>query len=425
MRSSLTAAQAQWSALDQTKSLDEGCPMTFQYSPAELALRDDLLKACGELSPMLRAANSKVEAERHLPHELAESLAQAGLYRMLIPRELNGLEADVHTFVAVVEKLAQDNSSAAWCTFISNTSTIIGAYLPSQEAKSVFKNPNVKMAGVFAPRGTASRTAVDGVPGFLVNGSWMWGSASYNADFITGGCQILDDDGKPEKLPNGTLEVRSMLFRADQVSIADTWHTLGLRGTGSNEYSVSNVFVPMALSASILTDVPLAGALFKFPVFCILGVGIAAVALGIARLAIDSLIELATRKTPQGSARLLADRASTQQHVARAEAKLRAARAFLMDAVDRAWSASSESGEISVALRRDLRLATTYAAEEAVKVVTRMYSCAGGSSIFDDSPLQRCLRDVLTASQHMMVSESTYELTGRLYLGLPTNAAML
>jgi alkylation response protein AidB-like acyl-CoA dehydrogenase len=216
-----------------------------------------------------------------------------------------------------------------------------------------------------------------------------------------------------------------MVFKAEQVSIADTWHTLGLRGTGSNEYSVKDAFVPSGLSASILTDTPLPGALFKFPVFCILGVGIAAVALGIARLAIDSLIELATKKTPQGSARLLADRASTQQHVARAEAQLRSARAFLIDAVDRAWEASSSTGEISVELRRDLRLATTHASEEAVKVVTRVYSCAGGSAIFDSSPLQRCLRDVLTASQHMMVSESTYELTGRLYLGLPTNSAML
>ena len=399
--------------------------MTFEYEPSELTQRDELLYACQELSPILQAANDTVEKERHLPNELAEKLARVGLYRMFIPRALGGLEADVHTFVAVVEKLAQANAAAAWCTFISNTSTIIGAYLPGREAKAIFENPNVKMAGVFAPRGTAVRTVVAGVSGFLVNGSWMWGSASYNADFITGGCVVLGADGKPEKLADGALENRSMVFRAEQVSIADTWHTLGLRGTGSNEYSVKDVFVPDGLSASILTDVPIAGAVFKFPVFCILGVGIAGVALGIARLAIDSLIELATKKTPQGSARLLAERASTQQHVARAEAQLRSARAFLIEAVDKAWEASLSTGEISVALRRDLRLATTHASEEAVKVVTRVYSCAGGSAIFDDSQLQRCLRDVLTASQHMMVSESTYELTGRLYLGLPTNAAML
>lgn len=399
--------------------------MTFDYESSELTQRDELLYACQELTPILQAANDTVEKERHLPNELAERLAQAGLYRIFIPRALGGLEADVHTFVAVVEKLAQANAAAAWCTFISNTSTIIGGYLPGPEAKLLFENPNIKMAGVFAPRGTAVRTVVDGVSGFVVNGSWMWGSASYNADFITGGCVILGEDGKPEKLADGTLENRSMVFRAEQVSVADTWHTLGLRGTGSNEYSVKDAFVPAGLSASILTDVPIPGALFKFPVFCILGVGIAAVALGIARLAIDSLIELATKKTPQGSARLLAERASTQQHVARAEAQLRSARAFLIDAVDRAWAASTDSGEISVALRRDLRLATTHASEEAVQVVTRVYSCAGGSAIFDDSQLQRCLRDVLTASQHMMVSESTYELTGRLYLGLPTNSAML
>jgi len=399
--------------------------MTFAYEKHQLAQRDELLDACDEIAPVLLDSVNQVEIDRHLSHDLVERLTSIGLYRLFVPQSLGGLEVDVHTFICVIERLAQSNASAAWCTFISNTSTIIGAYLPDAEAKKIFCDSNIKMAGVFAPRGTAARTVVDGVAGYRVSGSWMWGSASYNADYITGGCLIVDEHGHPVKLPDGSFENRTMVFSAEQVSIADTWHTLGLRGTGSNEYGVKDVFVPAQLSASIVSDVPLPGALFKFPVFCILGVGIAGVALGIARLAINTLVELAMRKTPQGSARLLADRTSTQQHVARAEAKLRSARAFLVEAVDRAWAASAESGHIHVDLRRDVRLATTHATEEAVKVVTRMYSCAGGNAIFNGSDLQRALRDVMTASQHMMISESTYELTGRLYLGVPTDTAML
>jgi indole-3-acetate monooxygenase len=265
----------------------------------------------------------------------------------------------------------------------------------------------------------------DGVAGYEVNGSWPWGSGSRNADYISGGCFVLNADGQPEMAAPGTPNVRSMLFEASQVDIKDSWRVLGLRGTGSNEFTVRNVFVPATRSAALMTDTPLPNPLYKFPVFGLLGVGIASVALGVARLAIDSLIQLATEKTPQGSARLLAERMSTQEHVARSEARLRAARAFLLDAVETAWRASSGTEPMSAEHRRDIRLATTFAAEEAAEIVTRMHRTAGGSAVYDTSPIQRCLRDVHVATQHMMVSESTYELAGRLFLGLPTNISML
>jgi alkylation response protein AidB-like acyl-CoA dehydrogenase len=395
------------------------------YDTAALDERERLLGIASQLEPALVAANSDIERERHLPHGIANDLAACGLYGLFTPRKYGGLEVDMHTFVLVIERLARSDASAAWCTFISNTSAIIGAYLPEDEARILFQKPNVKMAGVFAPRGRAIPAVRDGVDGYVVSGSWPWGSASYNADYITGGCLVMNADGKPETLPDGSPNVRSVLFEAAQVSISDTWHTLGLRGTGSNEFAVTNVFVPASRSAALMTDTPLSGALYKFPVFCLLGVGIASVALGVARLAIDSLIALATEKTPQGSARLLAERQSTQQHVARAEAQLRSARAFLLDSVDKAWAASVGPEQISAELRRDVRLATTFATEEAAKVVDRMHTCAGGSAIFESSPIQRCLRDVHVVTQHMMVSESTYELAGRLFLGLPTNVSML
>ena len=384
-----------------------------------------LMDAAERLAPRLREANAAIESQRFLPQDIATELAAAGLYRMLTPAALGGYEVDVHTFIIVIERLARADASAAWCTFISCTSAIIGAYLPEAEARVVFANPEVKCAGVFAPKGKASRTLRNGVEGFIVSGRWPWGSGCRNADFLTGGCLVMDADGKPETLPGGIPNVYSMLFSAEQVEIHDTWHALGLRGTGSNEFAVRELFVPATRSAALMTDTPLPGPLYRFPLFGLLGVGIAAVALGVARLAIDSLIELATQKTRQGSARVLAERASTQEHVARSEARWQAARAFLLHAVDAAWIAAVETGQISITHKRDIRLATTFATEEAAVVVNRMHTTAGGSSVFDASPIQRCLRDVHVATQHMMVGESTYELTGRLLLGLPTNVAML
>lgn len=399
--------------------------MSSSQHDLDMETRHHLLAVVDELSSMLKASNAAIEAQRCLPDEIADALASAGLYRMYTPRHLGGYEVDVATFLMVVERLAQSDASAAWCTFISCTSAIVAGYLPQAEARAIFSKPDLKLAGVFAPRGRATPAVRDGVEGYLVSGSWPWGSGSRNADYISGGCMVMDSAGKPTKLEGGAPNMRSMIFEAKQIRILDNWHVLGLSGSGSCEFEVSELFVPASRSVAIGSDVPLANPLYKFPVFGLLGIGIASVSLGIARRAIDSLIELANEKTPQGSSRPLAERASTQEHVARSEARLRSARAFLLNAIDAAWAASEQSDAISTELKRDIRLATTFATEESAAVVDRMHRLGGGSSAYLSSPLQRCLRDVHVATQHMMVSESTYELTGRLFLGLATNVSML
>jgi len=390
------------------------------------ALRAHLLAAADHAAQAhLDGASAAIEAERYLPQAIAQALADEGLYGVLTPRRLGGHGADIATFVLVIERLARADASAAWCTFISCTSSIVTGYLPEAEVRKIFGQPDVKLAGVFAPRGRATHAVKDGVVGYEVTGSWPWGSGSRNADYIGGGCLVTNSDGQVEMVREGTPNVRYMIFDASQVDIKDTWQVFGLKGTGSNEFAVRNVFVPASRCAALMSDTPLPDPLYKFPVFGLLGVGIASVALGVARSAIDSLIQLATEKTPQGSSRLLAERMSTQEHVARCEARLRAARTYLLDAVETAWRASSGTEPMSAEHRRDIRLATTFAAEEAAAIVSRMHRTAGGSAVYDASPIQRCLRDVQVITQHTMVSESTYELAGRLFLGLPTNISML
>ena len=373
----------------------------------------------------LAGKSDAIEKSRRVPDEIARHLARQGLYRLLTPAAYGGFETSVEAYLRVVERVAMADAAVAWCLFVGNTSTLVGAYLEPDEARKLFADPELVMAGVFAPRGTAKCATQDGVDGYRVSGRWSWGSGAHNAQFISGGCLVIGDDGKPETLPDGTPIVRSMVFPIGQVTLHDTWHAVGLCGTGSGDFEVRDVFVPKRRSLSLMADTPLKRPLYQFPVFGLLGIGIAGVALGIARVAIETLLDLAGKKTPQGSAKPLAQRPTTQQEVARAEATLRSARSYLFEAIAAAQQDAEHGGPISLERRRDIRLATTHATHAAASVVQRMYLLAGGSAVFTSSPLQRCLRDVNVATQHMMVSEATFELAGRVFLGLPTNAAMI
>ncbi|MDX5364913.1 MAG: acyl-CoA dehydrogenase family protein [Alphaproteobacteria bacterium] len=385
----------------------------------------DLLAAAEAFAPEIAARAAEIEANRFLPQDIATRFAQAGLYRLCIPAEYGGLESHPGELVKVVERIAQADGSAAWCVFIGATSGLVAAFLEPSEARRIFGDPLTITAGVFAPRGKAVRASEGGVDGYRVTGRWQWGSGSRNAQWISGGSMILGDDGKPEMAAEGIPQNRMMIFEAGQVHLHDTWDVSGLCGTGSTDFEVNDLFVPASRAVSLVSDKPLKRPLYCFPTFGLLGIGIAAVSLGLARGAIDGLIDLAGGKTPQGSSKPLALRAKAHLDVSEAEALTRSGRAYLMEAIDAAWEAATKTGEITVAHRRDLRIATTHAVRSATKAVDLMYTLAGGSSVYRNSALQRQFRDVHVATQHMMVSDATYELTGRLLLGVPTNTAML
>ena len=200
----------------------------------------------------------------------------------------------------------------------------------------------------------------------------------------------------------------------------------GLRATGSHDFAVRDLRVPAERVAAVIGARPRAeGPLYAFPLFGLLALSVAGVALGIARAALGDLEQLSGVKQPEGSRRLLAERPATQADVARAEAALRAARALLFDELDRAWESACGSGEIDLATRASLRLAATHATRSARAVVDTAYDLGGGSSLYDSSPLQRRFRDVHAATQHMLVNPATWELSGRVLLGLPTDTSLL
>lgn len=382
----------------------------------------DLLAAARSFVPELERRAPEFEAARRLPEDLARRMAGAGLFGLCVPAAYGGAESDPITLTRIIETLAEADGSAAWCVFIGATSGLTAAYLPEASAKAVFSRPDVITGGVFAPRGRAERIGQDR---FRVNGRWQWGSGTQNADWVMGGC-LLARDGVPEVLDNGVPATRMFFAPASAVTIHDeTWRVSGLKGTGSNDFSFNGLEIDAAYSVGLSTDRPLPRPLYAFPPFGLLAMGIGAVALGLARTAIDTLAELAGAKTPEGHRRPLAQRAETQERLAWAEASYASARVWLYDVIGRAWQAAQADGHIGIEHRRDLRLATTFCTRQAAAVVDAMYQLGGGSSVYDTNRLQRCFRDVHVATQHMLVGTPTLELVGRVFLGVDADLSQL
>jgi alkylation response protein AidB-like acyl-CoA dehydrogenase len=380
-----------------------------------------LLGAAARLAPVAAEHAAQIEHDRGLPAELREELLAAGLMNLCLPSALGGVEADPREFVLALEELASGDGATAWCAMIASTSSLLAAYLPEQEARAVYGGGRTISGGVFAPRGRATRCA----EGFRVSGRWSFVSGIAHCDWLMGGCLVMDGE-EPELLPGGGPDVRLMLMAREQVQLIDTWSVSGLRGTGSHDMEVHDLLVPAGRSASLLGEHPWPpGPLYAFPLFGLLALGIAAVALGVGRAAIADLLDLAAGKTPFGSARTLAQRSTVQAQVARAEASLRAARALMQSAVADAWAQALAGEAISTERRLGLRLAATHATSAAADAARSMYELGGGSSIYDSSPLQRRFRDAHVATQHMMVAPSTWELSGRILLGLPTDVTQL
>ena len=375
----------------------------------------DILAAIHELVPTIRARATEIEEARRLPADLARSLAAAGLFRMAVPREAGGLELEPAAMLRAIEAAGAADASVGWCVMIGATSGVTAAYLPTPLAREIFGPAECIVGGVFAPMGKAE---IDG-DGYVLNGRWAWASGSANCRWLIGGA-LVTEDGVLRKLANGMPEERRLIFPAEAATLNDTWHSSGLCGTGSGEMVVSNLAVPRERAVSY--DAPVAsGALYAFPFFGLLALGIAAVALGNARGAIEDLVELAGGKQPLGSRCTLAERQSAQSTLAIAEANLRSARAFFYEAVDEAWQLARLSGAIEMRHRATIRLAATHATRTAADVVRSMYDLGGGSSVFLSSPLQRRFRDGHVATQHIMVAPPTYELTGRVFMGLPVD----
>ena len=382
------------------------------------------LQRARALAPLIEAAGDEIEAERRLPAAIVDALHDAGLYRMLLPATLGGAEIDPVTFVRVIETIAGADASTAWCLCQASGCSMSAAYLRPDVARRIFgDDPRAVLA--WGPGPDARAVAVDG--GYRVTGTWSFASGCRQANWLGGFAPIVEPDGQARRRSDGSADARTMLFPAESAEIVDVWHVSGLRGTASDAFAVSDLFVPQ--ERAILRDEPAErqhpGRLYCFPMGSLYASGFAGVALGTARASLDALVELAIEKTPRGSRRPLRDSAVIQAQVGRAEGQLRSARAFLLGSLREIWAAVGRSGALTLEQRMLIRLAATYAIHEAKEVVDTAHHAAGGTAIFTAAAFDRRFRDMHAVTQQLQGRQAHFETVGQYVLGLSPDTTFL
>ncbi len=369
-----------------------------------------LLDATRAILPLVREAGDEADRERRLPARVVRAMAEAGIARMLAPRTVGGLEIDPVTQLDVIEQLAHADSSAGWNAQVYSSCAHVTGFLAPEVGREIFEHkPTAIISGTLAaPDGRA--TLVDG--GYRVSGRWPYGSGCQDADWLgfttgvyAGAEPRLDADGLPEQ--------RIVIVPASSAIIHDTWHVSGLRGTGSHDVELQDVFVPAERAFWWTDSPPHPGPLYKHR-WWLLAHG--AQRLGVARAAIDALYDLAQVKTPTRSTVLIRDRPITQLQFAQAQALWRSARAFLWDTAARLWDRACAGDRLSPKDLALARLANSNASVVAAQVADLMFGAAGGTAIHTSSPLERLFRDAHAAAQHATASLPTFEQWGRVLL---------
>lgn len=356
------------------------------------------------LASLAGARVDDMEREGRLPADLAAMFADSGLFRQLVPQDMGGGQRHPRDFVDCIETLSAENASAGWCVMIAATTAAMSGWMAEPYATEVFGSPAGVWGGAYAPLG---RAVADG-SSWRLTGTWPWGSGSQNCTWFGGGA--ICDDGV----------FRLLYVPAEEVTIVENWDVVGLRGTGSHDWSVSDALVPFGRSVDLLGGSPVhPGSLYRFPLFGLLALGLAGVSLGIGRAALGAVSELAGAKTPSLQRRKLAERSTVQAEVARSSAALGAAKSFVHEAIDEAWAVAEEGRAPTIDERAKLRLAATHAAHTAADVARSAFTLGGGTSVRNSSPLGRHLCDANVVTQHLMVSPVTFETVGRVLLGLP------
>ena len=378
-----------------------------------------LLATARDFQSRIVAQRDAIETARRLPEDLARDLARAGFFRIFLPAAYGGLDLTPMDGIAVFEELAKADASVAWCVWNGNTHWT-AAQLSPEAAHAIHDDPDVITANSTRPSGQAH--VVDG--GFRLTGRWSLVSGCELATWMVL-WSVVHHDGKPRTAPSGGPEIRFMLLPASQCEIIDTWTVGGLRGTGSHDVAVHDVFVPIAFALGFFDSYVLPELRFRIPAFCRVIPGLGAMALGIACTAIETLKEIAGAKTPVRTTQMLRDTPDAQVRVSQAEALVRSARLFLFDSLTQLWTKLLATGEVTMEARALARLAASHAVSSAVQAVDLMYVAGGATSIYVSCPLERAFRDVHTMTQHIGVHPRVMQSTGRVLFGLESDTPLL
>ena len=382
----------------------------------------DYIQRARELGPELDAAAEEIERRRELPEPIVEALIERGLFRLLLPRSLGGAELPPAVYVQVIEEVAKHDASTAWCLGQGTGCTMTAAFLDPEVAQEIFGPKRGIVA--WGPPGPAEARAVPG--GYRLTGAWSFASGSHHATWLGAHVAILAEDGTPRLRPDGGSIIRTLLFPKASARFTDIWHVIGLRGTGSDSYMVTDLFVPEKYTV-LRTAEPRprqSGLLYSFSSSNMYSSGFAGVALGIARSTLEAFVELARDKIPRGAKRTLRDNNVIQSQVARSEARLSAARAFLLGSLEEIWRDVAQSGRLTLDHNTTIRLASTWAIHQAREVVDTVYHAAGATAIFEGNPFERRFRDIHTVIQQYQGRQAHFESVGQALLSLQPESAM-
>ncbi len=385
----------------------------------------DPLAAARAMAPLVAAHQADIDAKRCLPEPVVDAMRATGILRAAVPTDLGGPFMSPEIQVRVVEELSRQDGSVGWCAMIASAGSYANGFLAPETAARWFGPWDSCLAGQIAPSGSAVKEP----GGYRVTGRFRFASGSGHASFLIAGCLVHDADGSPVRTESGRPEMRSVILPKEQCTIIDTWHTTGLWGTGSNDYTIDAVFVAEEDSWDPAGQMRRSEPMFRYPPLFLLPH--AGVPLGIARTAIDTVLGLADDKPLMPGAaktaktRVLADDEAAQEAITVAEVKLAASRALTYEIIDELWATLQAGERVSPRLRAMYRSMMVWTHQTGKEIVLSMYDTASGSSIYRESPLDRCVRDILTACQHRMVHPKLYRPAGRLLLGRNSGDPML
>jgi alkylation response protein AidB-like acyl-CoA dehydrogenase len=369
--------------------------------------------AAERLRDRIREVAAEIEQERRVPQALVDEMRAAGLFHLGLPRSLGGLEVDPVTAGRSIEELAYADGSVGWVAMIAAQSAWFASFMPDEDTAAIWGGGGI-VAGTARPIGRAVATDRP-EPGYVVSGRWPFASGSTHATWFMGECVVYDGD-EPRRTPAGDEVTRAVLVPRKQVAIHDTWHTTGLRGTASNDFSVDAAFVPASRGFQMLVTPPV-HAWWPRGSEPLVFMNHGTHALGVARAALDAAKETMREKRGWGN-QPLSSIPRMQMTLAEATTLVQSASAYLYASADALWSAVQDGSGGTPELRARVRLATSHAAKASVEAVDRVHAALATSSVFTASALERRFRDIHTAAAHVMIGPMTFEAAGRVELGL-------
>jgi alkylation response protein AidB-like acyl-CoA dehydrogenase len=368
------------------------------------------------LGPVIDQAVDEIERTRRLPAAVHKGLINARLLRMLLPKAAGGDEIVPSTYLDAVIEIARHDASVGWNIFVANSATLIAPFLDPEVARTIYRDPAALIA--WGPPNQHRAKAVDG--GYIVNGRWDFASGCRQANWMGAHCSVVERDGSLRQNSHGRNAVLTFLFPIEKAILLDTWNTIGLKGTASDSYRIEELFVPEAYTTTREepTQRREPGPLYAFTMQGLYAVGVAGVALGVAREMLTAFVDLASRKSPRSLGRLC-ESAAVQSGVGRWEARIGSARAYLIEVLDDIYARAPAVTVISTEDRGRVRLACANAIHGAIEVCDAVYKAAGVDAIFPGSPFERRFRDIHTLSQQIQSRDAHFEAVGQILLGNP------